>query len=396
MAASFPSSVKSFTDKTDNIDDVMATDINSAYDEIEAIETELGTDPAGTFDTVVLRLDDIEGDVDDLEALIDQAVLAKNVEALTGAATLTDASDPIQSLDTNGAARDVTLPAEAATNPVFIIHNAGGDGDDLTVKDDSPATIASISDGEIKTFVSHGTSWYCYATTMADNISIADVGDIITATDVEGALQENRTALDLNTTHRTSNGTDHSYIDQDVTATADVTHDTLTLTGSSLLTGDVALDVQDGNIKVASGHGIDFSAHGNAAGMTSELLDDYEEGTWTVGNNSDSTGVISSGVGQYTKIGRLVILQAQVSIDTNFNANAFSGLPFIPRIESTINNMYGVYIVMSSYAGSLYAFIQDTSTTIYFKVGNYWGSTDHKPNTTDDYYILRLIYETDS
>jgi len=32
--------------------------------------------------------------------------------------------------------------------------------------------------------------WYCYATTMADNISIADAGDIITAADVEGALQE--------------------------------------------------------------------------------------------------------------------------------------------------------------------------------------------------------------
>jgi len=26
------------------------------------------------------------------------------------------------------------------------------------------------------------------------------------------------TAIDLNTTHRTSNGTDHSYIDQDVTS----------------------------------------------------------------------------------------------------------------------------------------------------------------------------------
>jgi len=92
------------------------------------------------------------------EININGAKLLKNVEALTGAATFTDASDPIQSLDTNGAARDVTLPAEAATNPVFIIHNAGGDGDDLTVKDDSPATIASISDGEIKTFVSNGTS----------------------------------------------------------------------------------------------------------------------------------------------------------------------------------------------------------------------------------------------
>jgi len=223
---------------------------------------------------------------------------------------LTDASDPIQSLDTNGAARDVTLPAEAATNPVFIIHNAGGDGDDLTVKDDSPATIASISDGEIKTFVSNGTSWYCYATTMADNISIADAGDIITATDVEGALQENRTALDL------------------LGATSDVTHDTLTLTGASLLAGDVALNISDGNIKVASGHGIDFSATGyGGRSMTSELLDDYEEGTFTAtleGSDSDPTTPVTT-TAYYTKIGELVSIIVEYGCATGVDTTGAAG-----------------------------------------------------------------------
>ena len=52
----------------------------------------------------------------------------------------------------------------------------------------------------------------------ADKIRLADAGSIITATEVEGALQENRTALDLNTTHRSSTGEDHTYIDQDVTS----------------------------------------------------------------------------------------------------------------------------------------------------------------------------------
>ena len=41
------------------------------------------------------------------------------------------------------------------------------------------------------------------------------------------------------------------------------------------------IDVLDGNVKVASGHGIDFSATGDASGATAELLDDYEEGTFT-------------------------------------------------------------------------------------------------------------------
>ena len=43
--------------------------------------------------------------------------------------------------------------------------------------------------------------------------------------------------------------------------------------------GDVT--ITDGNLNLASGHGIDFSAAGNAGGMTNELLSDYEEGTWT-------------------------------------------------------------------------------------------------------------------
>ena len=40
----------------------------------------------------------------------------------------------------------------------------------------------------------------------------------------------------------------------------------------------------DGNVIVASGHGIDFSATGgpiNSATSQSELLDDYERGYWT-------------------------------------------------------------------------------------------------------------------
>jgi hypothetical protein len=42
-AASYPTSVKSFTTKVDNVDDVMAEDINGLQDEVVAIQTALGT-----------------------------------------------------------------------------------------------------------------------------------------------------------------------------------------------------------------------------------------------------------------------------------------------------------------------------------------------------------------
>jgi hypothetical protein len=74
------------------------------------------------------------------------------------------------------------------------------------------------------------------------------------------------------------------------------------------LLGDVTLSA--GNLVIGTaGKGIDFSANSNAAGMTSELFDDYEEGTYTVhlfdalsGGNQSATSV----TGYYTKIGRQV------------------------------------------------------------------------------------------
>ena len=46
--------------------------------------------------------------------------------------------------------------------------------------------------------------------TTASDLPIADAGTIISATEVEGALQENRTALDLNTIHSTDNTQAHT------------------------------------------------------------------------------------------------------------------------------------------------------------------------------------------
>ena len=68
--------------------------------------------------------------------------------------------------------------------------------------------------------------------------------------------------------------------------------------------------VDTGNLVIGTaGKGIDFSADPSAAGMTSELLDDYEEGAWTPalsdGTNSASFAANS---GWYTKVGNLVTL----------------------------------------------------------------------------------------
>ena len=53
-------------------------------------------------------------------------------------------------------------------------------------------------------------------------------------------IEEIQTALDLNTTHRTSNGTDHGYIDQDVTSGSSPTFDGANFSGVDADDVDIA------------------------------------------------------------------------------------------------------------------------------------------------------------
>jgi len=79
------------------------------------------------------------------------------------------------------------------------------------------------------------------------------------------------------------------------------------------------LTLTTGNLIVASGQGIDFSATPSTG--TSELLADYEEGDWTPAQGAGLivVGTFSS-VGRYTKIGRLVTVHFSVSGSTSVAA----------------------------------------------------------------------------
>ena len=70
------------------------------------------------------------------------------------------------------------------------------------------------------------------------------------------------------------------------------------------------LTIKDNLVIGTSGKGIDFSADGNAGGMTSEVLDDYEEGTWTIAVTLSTSGTATLNTtyqtGGYTKVGNLV------------------------------------------------------------------------------------------
>ena len=106
------------------------------------------------------------------------------------------------------------------------------------------------------------------------------------------------------------------------------------------LTQEKNVEIADGNLKVASGHGIDFSATGDGSGtMSSELLDDYEEGTftgtWTAYTTACTTTDTSTNY--YTKIGQQVtcyINASNMTLAGGGGAIKMEGLPYATSSDS--------------------------------------------------------------
>ena len=107
----------------------------------------------------------------------------------------------------------------------------------------------------------------------------------------------------------------------------------------STRTGDQT--IVNGNLVIGTaGKGIDFSADPSAPGMTSELFDDYEEGTWTPNQGGGLTvvGAFSS-AGTYTKVGRLVTVNfsfsGATSVACTAGGNLCTNLPFVSANTSS-------------------------------------------------------------
>jgi hypothetical protein len=91
--------------------------------------------------------------------------------------------------------------------------------------------------------------------------------------------------------------------------------------------------ISDGNLVVAAGHGIDFSADGNGragSAATNELLADYEEGTWTPTLSGTATASAGTMTGQYMKVGNVVHAAFNLtnSTITGSHTGMISGLPY--------------------------------------------------------------------
>ena len=122
-------------------------------------------------------------------------------------------------------------------------------------------------------------------------------------------------------------------------------------------------------MKLPSGRGIDFSATTDGGTMSSELLDDYEEGAWTPTLNGTHSNM-GTGYGKYVKIGSVTHYWIEFSdpnagsANGSFNANTYiTGFPYSTPSTDKPNHWTGT----SSYMNSAY------SMTI---LSNYYNSAD--------------------
>jgi hypothetical protein len=169
------------------------------------------------------------------------------------------------------------------------------------------------------------------------------------------------------------------------------TFNNVTIEGQLTFDGDIDInsdlkvsgDIETtGNVIIGtSGNGIDFSATPDAPGATSELLDDYEEGTFTptitsgVGSFSSIT-YDSARSASYTKVGNLVHFQIRmrtdaISVGTASGAVIINGLPF-----TTVNEQSSCVVYSRDMGGDspTVGFVQNSDTVL---VLQYYSGTSY-------------------
>lgn len=170
--------------------------------------------------------------------------------------------------------------------------------------------------------------------------------------------------------------------------------------------GNLDLTYGGGNLKVASGSGIDFSATSGTG--TSELFDDYEEGSWTpqysVASGTLTTNASFSG-GKYIKIGNTVHVWGKLRTGTRSSPSGavnVTGLPYTVASVGATNPSQGIGIVQgewnSSTSGVIFASTDSLATTIslYREAGS--GRVDDAGTympAVGDYIYFSVTYRVD-
>jgi hypothetical protein len=131
----------------------------------------------------------------------------------------------------------------------------------------------------------------------------------------------------------------------------------------SVRTGNQTINNGDLIIGTA-GDGIDFSANANVPGMTSELLNWYEEGTFTPTDTSGAGLTFTNAEGRYTRIGRMVFASFSVTYPVTVDVSSASvGLPFTSRAMT--RGSFSGAVSYTDYANPFYGNVSGSNINFY-------------------------------
>ena len=169
---------------------------------------------------------------------------------------------------------------------------------------------------------------------------------------------------------------------------------TLTTTSANITTGGTNnLTISDGNLVIGtSGHGIDFSATADGTTMSSELLDDYEEGSWTA--TCDNSVTLSWNTLYYTRIGRLCHISGLISVNSD-NSNAVFTLNNLPFAGNDGFGLSAPFTRISSWdVGSSCMYVSGYTETnkVYFQEVRDNASVGGLPSDSGGNMIINLTY----
>jgi hypothetical protein len=162
---------------------------------------------------------------------------------------------------------------------------------------------------------------------------------------------------------------------------------------------DRPLVMNSQNIVMSSGNGIDFSATSGTG--TSELLDDYEEGTFTPSFTGGTSGSgYTRQVGEYTKVGRLVTFILTIDGDGltgTATAIEIGGLPFTSRNVAELGG------AQYTYPGNFdttndrrFWLVAQNNTTLSYRSATSANINGNLVNNVNSQFVLYGHYFTDS
>ena len=164
-------------------------------------------------------------------------------------------------------------------------------------------------------------------------------------------------------------------------------------------TGQSDIEITGGNIFFGTAN------KGVYLGVTSataaNLLDDYEEGNWTAaleGSTSNPSSAVTV-TGNYTKIGRIVYIQAAfANVDTTGAAGGIrvTGLPFAPSPanQMTGNVTFHTIATIASGTANISPFFQSDNVAFYqSKTAAAWSETQHNAGS-GRYLYFSGLYQT--